>query len=181
MRSRSCGRLRNPLREQWIDAAVAIVVRDTPEPALLFIERTTRPGRRWSGDVAFPGGLREPTDPNLVATARRECREEVGLDLSTPERALRPVWTVRPRGLRPMGVQPFVFRAPDPLVLQPEPSEVADAFWVPIRVLKDPSRRGRLWKRFGGRWGVSVPFPKVQLEDRHIWGLTLSMIDRFLG
>jgi 8-oxo-dGTP pyrophosphatase MutT (NUDIX family) len=164
-----------PLSARFIDAAVAIVVRPGPDPALLLIERTVRPGRRWSGDIAFPGGMREDGDDDLVATARRECREEVGLALSEPVHAARPVWTVRPRGLRPMGVLPVVFRAPDPLALVPEPSEVAAVFWVPLARLRDRGRRRRLWKRFGI---VPVPFPMIPVDGRRIWGLTLSMIDR---
>lgn len=35
--------------------------------------------RRSPGEVCFPGGKREPTDEDAVATALREAHEEVGL------------------------------------------------------------------------------------------------------
>lgn len=49
---------------------------------LLFIRRTPRQGDPWSGQVAFPGGKRDPEDTSDVHTAIREAYEECGLDLS---------------------------------------------------------------------------------------------------
>lgn len=52
------------------------------EPELLFIQRASRHGDPWSGDVAFPGGGRDIEDDDDLAAAVRETAEEVGLDLS---------------------------------------------------------------------------------------------------
>lgn len=43
----------------------------------VLIERPTYPGAH-SGQMAFPGGKRDPEDPNLVQTAIREMSEEIG-------------------------------------------------------------------------------------------------------
>ncbi|CAJ1450645.1 unnamed protein product, partial [Effrenium voratum] len=48
---------------------------------LLYILRTSREGDKWSGHVAFPGGKREAEDADDRATAARETKEELGLDL----------------------------------------------------------------------------------------------------
>ena len=45
---------------------------------LVFIRRS--PFGQHGGQIAFPGGRREPNDPDLLATALREAEEEIGLE-----------------------------------------------------------------------------------------------------
>src|SRR5437879_13163321 len=45
---------------------------------LVFIRRS--PFGVHGGQIAFPGGRREPGDPDLLTTALRESEEEIGLD-----------------------------------------------------------------------------------------------------
>src|SRR5260370_30681157 len=52
----------------------------------LFIKRAVIAGDPWSGQVALPGGRREPADQDLLAPARRETREEEGVDLPRVDR-----------------------------------------------------------------------------------------------
>src|SRR5690606_20266054 len=70
-------------------AAVSIVLTpDEAGPELLLIKRAVWEGDPWSGQVALPGGRREPGDPTLWHTAARETREETGMDILRDARLL---------------------------------------------------------------------------------------------
>src|ERR1700760_1980695 len=48
--------------------------------------------RRHPGEISFPGGRRDETDPDLQATALREAEEEIGL----PPSAVQIVGALQP-------------------------------------------------------------------------------------
>src|SRR5215213_5648297 len=124
-------------------AAVALVLREGSEgPELLVIKRSEAEHDHWSGHLALPGGRVEPEDENLLATAARETREEVGIDLGAGGEALARLGTITPQSpyAPRVSVTPFVFVAPEEyhprtaggpkeLLLS---EEVAAAFWVPV-------------------------------------------------
>lgn len=164
-------------RARMRTAAVAVALRVSGSGLeVLFIRRPERRDDRWSGDVAFPGGLAEPGDASPEDTARRETREEVGLELGPALGRLRDQLTAEPRRARPMRIVPVVFEAPGDAPLAPSPAEVAEAFWM---ALEDVARRPRriAWKPVGR---LRVPAPVVDLDGRTLWGLTLRMIDDLL-
>ena len=101
---------------------------------LLFIRRATNDRDRHSGQVAFPGGAREPLDRNDVHTALREAHEEIGL---TPGRVrvlgtLGAYVTISRYRVVPVVA---VIDGTHSLVLQA--SEVARAFTIPLPWLRE--------------------------------------------
>lgn len=159
-----------------VHAAVAVVL--VPGEAGLgtvLIGRPVRRGDRWSGDVAFPGGLARPGEDD-VATARREAREEVGLSLGAPLGRLADRLTLAPGRNRPMRVRPVVFLHEGALVLEPDPREVA---MVRVTPLSDIGGATRV--PLGRRMGPIVPhFPSIPFGDHTLWGLTLGVLDELL-
>jgi 8-oxo-dGTP pyrophosphatase MutT (NUDIX family) len=157
-------------------AAVAIVLVSEPNgPEALFIERATRAGDPWSGQVAFPGGRRDGSDPSLLVTAIRETREEVGVDLSDAE-LLGELDDVHPRTrtLPALIVRPFVFG------LSRKPAvrysvEVASHRWVRLGDLLVAGVYGDVEIQPVGR-----AFPAYRAGGYVVWGLTERIITAFL-
>lgn len=166
-------RFRGAMRQ----AAVAAVFREKSDLELLFIQRAEHPRDPWSGHMAFPGGRVGPGDPDALAAARRETREEVGVDLDAAGRLvaeLSPVRAVAHRKPVPMVIVPFVFVLEQSVDLSPDPREVQDALWVPWSFLAQPTNRQSMPQRFAG---VPMHLPCVPYKGRTIWGLTLKMVD----
>jgi 8-oxo-dGTP pyrophosphatase MutT (NUDIX family) len=160
-----------PFETGMIAAAVAVMLHDGAEGLeALFIHRAVRVGDTWSGQIAFPGGRREPTDPDLLTTAIRETREELGVDLFSAER-LGVLDDLYPRTpvLPPVVVRPFVFAltAQPTIVISPE---VQAAFWVPFRALQAPGVRGTITVDHPG-----IPrqvLPAYTIGKHTIWGMS---------
>jgi 8-oxo-dGTP pyrophosphatase MutT (NUDIX family) len=162
-------------------AAVAAVLRErTDAVEMLFILRAEHPGDPWSGQMAWPGGRIDPGDAGPLATAVRETREELTLDLERDAELLGSLSEVRThlrRGPGPLSVVPFVFALRGEAVLVPN-QEVQEAFWVPLSFFLAGGNRGRfVWT---GR-GVPLVMPCYRYNGRLIWGLTLRMLDELLA
>ncbi len=160
-----------PFERGMIAAAVAVVLHDGNDGIeALFIHRAVRAGDTWSGQIAFPGGRREPSDADLRATAIRETREEIGVDLSNAER-LGVLDDLYPRTpvLPPVVVRPFVFAltARPSIVIN---AEVQDAFWVSFRALQAPGVSASVTVDHPG-----IPprvLPAYRLGNHTIWGMS---------
>jgi 8-oxo-dGTP pyrophosphatase MutT (NUDIX family) len=161
-------------------AAVAAVLRPTKTGLeLLFILRARHPRDPWSGQMAWPGGRVDEGDAGPLATALRETREELAINLERDGELLGALSEVRTHlrsGPGPLSVVPFVFELKGEPTLIPN-NEVQEALWVPLPFLLDRANRGRfVWT---GR-GVPLVMPCYRFGERVIWGLTLHMLDELL-
>jgi 8-oxo-dGTP pyrophosphatase MutT (NUDIX family) len=145
---------------------------------VLFIRRSEHPQDPWSGQMAFPGGRAEAGDADLRATAVRETREEIGVDLATAAESLGSLDEVSAMArLRPMNltITPFVFRLGEPF----EPvlsDEVRSLHWLPLGELLGTARRSTMDY---AHQGVSMQFPCFRVDELVIWGLTYRMFMSF--
>lgn len=150
------------------------VVIDDADPAVLLTERAANMSRH-AGEMSFPGGLQDPADADLRATALRETHEEIGVDpgqLSVIG-ALPPIHTF----VSAILVTPFVATVPRMPDLAISGGEIARVLTAPIRrlsaaeeqrVLRD-DREG-VWR---GWW--------YELPDATVWGATGSMVHALLA
>lgn len=157
-------------------AAVALVLGGGEDAlSLCFVKRALRPGERWSGDMAFPGGWAEPGDEGARGAAVRETREEVGLSLAAATFVGRlDDRVIGLPGARDAPVlSSFVFYVgPGLPVLRPDGWETEAAYWIPLEHLRNGGNR------------TSMPvdskrYPGIRYSGHVIWGLTLWVFESF--
>lgn len=168
--------------DELVEAAVALVLRPGTDPGadleVLLIERSRRSDDPWSGHMALPGGRRDADDADLLTTALRETREEVGIELDPAAHVLGPLDEVRPasRHLPPLVIRPYVALAPSGQRARPDGVEVADALWAPVEALRARDAASEVFVPLDG---TRVGFPSYRYRDKEIWGLTHRILGRF--
>lgn len=124
--------------------------------------------RHHPGQVAFPGGGREPKDVTPLHTALREAHEELGIAPEAVE-VLGMLGTM-PTITR-FFVTPFVGVIPDGLPLEPNPHEIQEVLEVPLLRVRREKRHAYQADRDAYVWEGS---------DRFIWGATYRMVQQLL-
>jgi len=160
-----------------IQAAVALVLApgEAARLELLLIKRAEHPGDPWSGQMALPGGRRQPEDQDLLATVARETLEEVGVALPL-DRLLGELDDLHPRTplLPPVVVRPFVFGLSHrPAICASR--EVALHLWVPLGELASGLARVEV-----GIPGRDQRYPGYRVGDHVVWGMTERIITPFI-
>src|SRR5262249_26166955 len=124
--------------------------------------------RRHPGQVAFPGGGREPQDVTPLHTALREAQEELGI----PSQAVEVLGML---GTMPtitgFFVTPFVGAVPSDLALTPSADEIQEVLEVPLLQVRREKRRAFNAERDAYVWSGS---------ERFVWGATFRMLTQLL-
>lgn len=150
-------------------AAVLVLLRESPQgPESVLLQRSNKL-RDHPGEVAFPGGSREPTDRGPAATALREAEEEIGLD----PRDVVPMITLPRLHIHPSGFDVTAviahWRRSGP-IYPVDSAETCRVFTVALSELADPAR----WHEY--RFGHWVG-PAVFLDDTtRLWGYTAELL-----
>jgi 8-oxo-dGTP pyrophosphatase MutT (NUDIX family) len=160
-----------PRRES---AVLLAVYRDTAGVLAIVLVRRTRRGRH-GGQLALPGGNREPGDADMVATALREAHEEIGLSPDDVQvLAELPAVDTRTTGF---SITPVLARITSPgLRWRPSADEIAAVVEVAVADLADPARREQELMSFPG-WPQPRRMPVITLGDQRLWGVTLRILD----
>lgn len=151
-------------------AAVLIPVLSTPQGARLILTKRASHLAHHPGQIAFPGGKLDECDADAAACARREAREEIGLDAANTEilGILDPHETVTG-----FSVTPVLCRVLADFEPRPQADEVAEVFTVPLAHVLD-SRQYRIERRlWRDQWRqyYAVPYGPY-----YIWGATARIL-----
>ncbi len=156
------------------EAGVLIPVTSMAQPEIILTVRSQQLSTH-SGEVAFPGGRRDPGDIDLRYTALRETHEEIGLAPDLVD-VIGPLGSLVSRfGIK---VTPYVGMVPDECTLCANEEEIAHIFRVPVDFFLEDRREMTHRIDYEGRsWYV----PSYRYEGHKIWGLTALMLVEFVN
>ena len=174
-RARLAGRGRRIVPEgSLVRAAVLMPIVDRGEPVIVFAKRTERVAHH-RGQIAFPGGILDPSDGTLLDTALRECEEEIALPRGAVDvlGALDDTETFATQFV----ITPFVGLVREPVRWAPDGEEIERVIEVPYAAL---TGEGGLRVEHVERDGVSRPVYFFDYEGDTIWGATARIVKSYL-
>ncbi len=155
-------------------AAVLLALYPSGDDFHIVMQKRSERVKHHKGEISFPGGVVDPEDESLLAAALREASEEMG---------------IAPADVRPLGrlddtptttgfmISTFVGALPHPYEFTPSDAEVADALFVPLSRLRDPTSR-RVETRLEN--GAARSLPVYVYDGSVIFGATARILEQFL-
>lgn len=155
------------------DAAVLIPVVDHPGETTVILTKRTEALRAHSGQVAFPGGRIDDTDPSAEFAAQRETEEEIGIRPDQVEVIGRMPDYIAGSGFR---IAPIIGIIQPGFELDINEDEVETVFEVPLSFLMHPANHtqgSREWN------GLEWKYFDMPYGGQRIWGVTAGIIRAF--
>jgi 8-oxo-dGTP pyrophosphatase MutT (NUDIX family) len=155
-------------------AATLVVTYDTASGPRLVLTRRPMTLRRHPGQIAFPGGMIEPSDRSPLDAAFRESGEEIGLRVGGDVDivSMTPVETF----VSGIIIQPFWLQLPESPRLRADPTEVEEILRIPIEDLLAP---GALRSMTHPRW-PDREILAYRWYGSVIWGATARTVSELV-
>ncbi len=154
-------------------AAVLIPVIRHERGLRLFFTKRPDTLKEHAGQISFPGGRQEMNDSDIVSTALREAREEIGL---RPELVSVIGRLGVYRTITRYQVTPVIGLVEGGFTPNLDPREVEAVFDAPLEFFLD---RANLKQRSRLHEGRERPYYYFDYRDFHIWGATAAMLVNF--
>jgi 8-oxo-dGTP diphosphatase len=156
---------------QGANAAVSLLLKPRRcDFDLLLVKRVENPSDTWSGQMALPGGKREPKDASLKDTAVRETLEETGVALGAC-RFLGVLGAVRSEPRPDFQILPFVVLLEGDPRLKLNRAELDTFVWVHYEEVV--RSRGTVQFSFG-------EVPAYIFAEGVVWGITYNILSEFI-
>jgi 8-oxo-dGTP pyrophosphatase MutT (NUDIX family) len=130
--------------------------------------------RHHQAQISFPGGRQEPGE-DLVQTALRETKEELGIQPDSP----RLLGTLTPLYIPPSNtcIHPVVATLPQRPEFFRSPKEVEEVIEMPLAHLRDPINvHEEIWTLRG----IPLRIPFYLFKRNKIWGATAMVLAELL-
>jgi 8-oxo-dGTP pyrophosphatase MutT (NUDIX family) len=158
-------------REAW--SSVLILVGENKEirEECVLLTKRTHSVETHKGQISFPGGFWEPEDEDLLKTALRESKEEIGLAAEQVHvvGALTPVQT-----RQGVHIQPWVGAIEFPPSFSLSKDEVEKILFLPLRTLLD---KGLEEVNVQMESGFTVKSRGLFLAEDLVWGATARILE----
>jgi 8-oxo-dGTP pyrophosphatase MutT (NUDIX family) len=177
--------IRDPLRMVLMERQEQRVPFETRKPASVLVPLVERDGQVFvwlirrsetmsshRGQVAFPGGKRDPDDRSSMATALRETEEELGFPSRDIETLGRLDDVATGTGFV---ITPYVGWLSRDLAPVPCAAEIARAFVVPLSLFVYEPRKPQIFKGVG----LTRIVPSWHHDGEIIWGATGKILATF--
>ncbi len=159
------------LTDNYRESAVLILLFPSVDGIELCLIRRPSTMKNHAGQIAFPGGRREIFDADLIQTALREAREEIGIDPETVEVAgvLSTVYVQISSFL----ITPVVGWLSERPEIHTDPSEVAEVIFISLEDIS--SEVYRCNKEMETMTGI-LEVPGYEINKNFIWGATAMIL-----
>jgi 8-oxo-dGTP pyrophosphatase MutT (NUDIX family) len=156
------------------EAAVLVPVYRSQDGELVVVLVRRGEGGVHGGQLALPGGQRDPGDADLAATALREAEEELGLTSDQVELlAALPVVETQTTGFR---ITPFLARLPTPPLWRLQEREIAEVVELPVADLARPEVGGEEVRAFP-TWTAPRRIRLWRVGRHEVWGVTYRILE----
>ncbi|MBX2845630.1 MAG: CoA pyrophosphatase [Saprospiraceae bacterium] len=142
---------------------------------IVYIKRKVFNGPH-SGQIGFPGGKFEEADVNVIQTALRETKEEIGVDIDS-NRILGRLTSLK-IPITQFQVFPILAYTSESPDFTKEEAEVEEILEVALQDLLD---HPPLTTKFQGSSGVLFDAPYFALGNEKLWGATAMITAEFLA
>jgi 8-oxo-dGTP pyrophosphatase MutT (NUDIX family) len=140
---------------------------------IIFIKRSKYDGHH-SEQMAFPGGKKDQSDPDLLYTAQREIKEELGIEIEISRlKSLNPHWIP----ISNYWIQPYYIEIDKKLNFTINKREINRIFEIPVSFFKDPAQLNFHEIHYDGE---PVDSPRYAFEGQDIWGATALIIYQYI-
>lgn len=160
--------------EHVVPAAVLIPLFEKNRELHVLLTVRTDKVETHKGQISFPGGMHEPGDVDMLATALRETHEEVGIK---PEQVQVVGELDQLISVTDFIITPYVGLIPGPVAYKPSEDEIAEILEVPLAFFMDDSNVRTEQREFRGRL-ITVYF--YDYGEHLIWGVTARILTGFL-